>query len=47
LSVADDAKVQFARFPSDAPACDARGAITVRSGSCHRCNNRGRSMAYS
>ncbi len=32
---------QFARFQSDAPACDSCGAITVRNGNCYKCLNCG------
>jgi ribonucleoside-diphosphate reductase alpha chain len=35
---------QFARFQSDAPACDCCGSLTVRCGTCHRCFNCGNSM---
>jgi len=38
---------QFATFQSDAPACDACGAITVRSGNCYLCYNCGKSMGCS
>lgn len=38
---------QFARFQSDAPACDNCGAITVRSGNCYLCHNCGNSMGCS
>ncbi len=38
---------QFARFQSDAPACDACGAITVRNGNCYLCHNCGQSMGCS
>ncbi len=38
---------QFARFQSDAPACDNCGAITVRCGTCYRCFNCGNSMGCS
>jgi len=41
------AQAQFARFQSDAPACDNCGSITVRSGSCYRCHNCGNSMGCS
>ncbi|MEZ6047812.1 MAG: hypothetical protein R3C11_20000 [Planctomycetaceae bacterium] len=30
---------QFARFQSDAPACDNCGLITVRNGNCYLCHN--------
>lgn len=39
--------VQFARFQSDAPACDNCGAITVRNGNCYLCHNCGNSMGCS
>lgn len=35
---------QFARFQSDAPACDTCGSLTVRCGTCYRCFNCGNSM---
>ncbi len=38
---------QFARFQSDAPACDSCGSITVRCGTCYRCFNCGNSMGCS
>ncbi len=38
---------QFARFQSDAPACDNCGAITVRNGNCYLCYNCGNSMGCS
>jgi ribonucleoside-diphosphate reductase alpha chain len=38
---------QFARFQSDAPACDNCGAITVRNGNCYLCHNCGQSMGCS
>ncbi|MDR1493876.1 MAG: vitamin B12-dependent ribonucleotide reductase [Planctomycetaceae bacterium] len=38
---------QYASFQSDAPACDACGAITVRSGNCYLCYNCGKSMGCS
>ncbi len=38
---------QFARFQSDAPACDNCGALTVRCGTCYRCFNCGNSMGCS
>ncbi|HLQ44339.1 MAG TPA: vitamin B12-dependent ribonucleotide reductase, partial [Planctomycetaceae bacterium] len=38
---------QFARFQSDAPACDNCGAITVRNGNCYLCHNCGASMGCS
>ncbi|HPM80074.1 MAG TPA: vitamin B12-dependent ribonucleotide reductase [Candidatus Anammoximicrobium sp.] len=38
---------QFARFQSDAPACDNCGAITVRTGNCYLCHNCGNSMGCS
>ncbi len=39
--------LQFARFQSDAPACDSCGAITVRNGNCYLCHNCGASMGCS
>jgi ribonucleoside-diphosphate reductase alpha chain len=41
------ARDQFARFQSDAPACDNCGAITVRNGNCYLCHNCGNSMGCS
>jgi len=38
---------EFARFQSDAPACDNCGALTVRCGTCYRCFNCGNSMGCS
>ena len=38
---------QFARFQSDAPACDSCGAITVRNGNCYLCHNCGASLGCS
>ncbi len=38
---------QFAKFQSDAPACDSCGAITVRNGNCYLCHNCGASMGCS
>jgi len=38
---------QFAKFQSDAPACDNCGAITVRNGNCYLCHNCGNSMGCS
>ena len=31
----------------DAPACDVCGSITVRNGTCYKCNNCGNSMGCS
>ena len=42
-----DQERQFARFQSDAPACDNCGALTVRCGTCYRCFNCGNSMGCS
>ncbi len=42
-----DRSNQFARFQSDAPACDNCGAITVRNGNCYLCHNCGNSMGCS
>jgi ribonucleoside-diphosphate reductase alpha chain len=39
--------LQFARFQSDAPACDSCGAITVRNGNCYLCHNCGASLGCS
>jgi ribonucleoside-diphosphate reductase alpha chain len=38
---------QFARFQTDAPACENCGAITVRNGNCYLCHNCGNSMGCS
>ena len=38
---------QFAKFQSDAPACCACGAITVRNGNCYLCHNCGTSHGCS
>ncbi len=38
---------QFAHFPTDAPACDICGSITVRNGTCYKCYNCGNSMGCS
>ncbi|QGJ68922.1 Vitamin B12-dependent ribonucleotide reductase [Planctomycetales bacterium 10988] len=38
---------QFAKFQTDAPACDTCGAITVRNGNCYLCHNCGNSMGCS
>ena len=38
---------QFAKFQSDAPACDNCGSITVRNGNCYLCHNCGASMGCS
>jgi ribonucleoside-diphosphate reductase alpha chain len=50
MSTADQANVrnqQFAKFQSDAPACDNCGAITVRNGNCYLCHNCGNSLGCS
>ncbi|GHT45007.1 vitamin B12-dependent ribonucleotide reductase [Planctomycetales bacterium] len=41
------ASEQYGSFQSDAPLCDACGAITVRSGNCYLCHNCGKSMGCS
>ncbi len=38
---------QYASFQSDAPLCDACGAISVRNGNCYLCYNCGKSMGCS
>jgi len=38
---------QYEHFQSDAPLCDACGAITVRGGNCYLCHNCGKSMGCS
>lgn len=47
LEVLESQQDQFARFQSDAPACDNCGALTVRCGTCYRCFNCGNSMGCS
>ena len=50
LAVAEGPHVrslQFAKFQTDAPACDNCGAITVRNGNCYLCHNCGNSMGCS
>jgi ribonucleoside-diphosphate reductase alpha chain len=47
LDTLEDQQEQFARFQSDAPACDNCGALTVRCGTCYRCFNCGNSMGCS
>ncbi|MFM8706777.1 MAG: hypothetical protein ACKOHK_01425, partial [Planctomycetia bacterium] len=42
-----DRQSQFAKFQSDAPACDNCGSITVRNGNCYLCHNCGNSMGCS
>ena len=44
ITTADE---QYENFQSDAPLCDACGAITVRSGNCYLCHNCGKSMGCS
>ncbi len=46
-ATAENQQQQFARFQSDAPACDNCGALTVRCGTCYRCFNCGNSMGCS
>ena len=36
-----------ANLMGDAPACDVCGSITVRNGTCYKCNNCGNSMGCS
>ena len=43
----DPLSQQGAAMQADAPACDVCGAITVRSGTCYKCNNCGNSMGCS
>jgi ribonucleoside-diphosphate reductase alpha chain len=38
---------QFAKFQSDAPACDNCGSVTVRNGNCYLCHNCGNSLGCS
>ena len=47
MAVSNTRSSQFARFQSDAPACDGCGAITVRNGNCYLCHNCGNSMGCS
>jgi ribonucleoside-diphosphate reductase alpha chain len=47
LDTLESQQEQFARFQSDAPACDNCGALTVRCGTCYRCFNCGNSMGCS
>jgi ribonucleoside-diphosphate reductase alpha chain len=44
---ADPLSQQGAAMQADAPACDVCGSITVRSGTCYKCNNCGNSMGCS
>jgi ribonucleoside-diphosphate reductase alpha chain len=44
---ATTADEQYGLFQSDAPLCDACGAISVRSGNCYLCYNCGKSMGCS
>jgi ribonucleoside-diphosphate reductase alpha chain len=44
---ANQRNMQFAKFQSDAPACDNCGAITVRNGNCYLCHNCGNSLGCS
>jgi ribonucleoside-diphosphate reductase alpha chain len=47
-SAAPDAlSQQGTQMQSDAPACDVCGSITVRSGTCYKCQNCGNSMGCS
>lgn len=43
----DSADDQYGTFQSDAPLCDACGAISVRAGNCYLCYNCGKSMGCS
>jgi ribonucleoside-diphosphate reductase alpha chain len=43
----DEVNAQRRGFQTDAPACDACGAITVRSGNCYLCHTCGKSMGCS
>ncbi|MDR2116064.1 MAG: vitamin B12-dependent ribonucleotide reductase [Planctomycetaceae bacterium] len=44
---ATTADEQYGMFQSDAPLCDACGAISVRAGNCYLCYNCGKSMGCS
>lgn len=44
---ADPLSQQGTQMQSDAPACDVCGSITVRSGTCYKCQNCGNSMGCS
>ena len=43
----DPLSQQGSQMQSDAPACDVCGSITVRSGTCYKCQNCGNSMGCS
>lgn len=45
--VADPLSQQSTSMQADAPACDVCGSITVRSGTCYKCQNCGNSMGCS
>ncbi|HRK31063.1 MAG TPA: LAGLIDADG family homing endonuclease [Tepidisphaeraceae bacterium] len=47
LATLDPLSQQGSSMQSDAPACDVCGSITVRSGTCYKCQNCGNSMGCS
>ena len=47
LATLDPLSQQGTSMQSDAPACDVCGSITVRSGTCYKCQNCGNSMGCS
>ena len=47
LAAIDPLSQQGSAMQADAPACDVCGAITVRSGTCYKCQNCGNSMGCS
>ncbi len=47
LAAIDPLSQQGSQMQADAPACDVCGSITVRSGTCYKCQNCGNSMGCS
>ncbi|MBC7782423.1 MAG: vitamin B12-dependent ribonucleotide reductase, partial [Burkholderiales bacterium] len=47
MAAIDPLSQQGSSMQSDAPACDVCGSITVRSGTCYKCQNCGNSMGCS
>jgi ribonucleoside-diphosphate reductase alpha chain len=47
LTAVDPLSQQGSQMQADAPACDVCGSITVRSGTCYKCQNCGNSMGCS
>ncbi len=47
LTAIDPLSQQGSQMQADAPACDVCGSITVRSGTCYKCQNCGNSMGCS